>query len=172
MSDIDRDQNEPVPEITEPGFLHIEEKSEETPSGTPTPSAVDTTVKPVTPLPSQSSERAGTVEHLAARRPVPELDPDTPEIKQRLATLRAEWTRLVTGLRWEGEAVEEIADRMIPLLNVGPIEQWKATLIPFLYEIDRGGALIPAWLHIIERGDPLDLPMDANPAETVLGRAR
>jgi HEAT repeat protein len=127
---------------------------------------------------------------------VPAIDANTPEIKQQLAILRAEWTRLVTGLRWEGlsaeEAigfssrtkptshgllweglsVEETANRMIPLLNVGAVEQWKSVLIPFLYEIDRGGALIPAWIDIIERGDTPDLPPDANPAETPEGRAR
>ena len=103
---------------------------------------------------------------------MPAIDAETPEIKQLLATLRAEWTRLVTGLRWRGQSVEETATHMVPLLNVGPVEQWKTVLIPFLYEIDRGGALIPAWVDIIERGDTPDLPPEANPAETLEGRAR
>jgi hypothetical protein len=55
---------------------------------------------------------------------------------------------------------------------VGPVEQWKTVLIPFLYEIDRGGALIPAWLNVIAREDCSDLPQEANPAETLEGRAR
>ncbi len=171
MSDTEQDQQEPVTpsgETTEPGFLHIEEEEQ-----AETTSRTTSAPEKSAPLPPpQGQERAGTVEHLAARRPVPELDKEAPEIKQRLSALRAECTRLVTGLRWEGVGVEETADRMIPLLNVGPVEQWKATLIPFLYEIDRGGALIPVWLDIIARGDPPDLPADANPAETMAGRAR
>ncbi len=57
-------------------------------------------------------------------------------------------------------------------MNVGPVQQWHPILIPFLLEIDRAGNLIPVWLHIIKQGDPSDLPPDANPAETVEGRAR
>jgi hypothetical protein len=117
-------------------------------------------------------ERPGTVEHLAARRPTPELDPETPEMKQRLADLRTEITRLLTGLRWEGRSVEETAEDLIQLLNVGSIQQWKPVLLPFLHEIDRAGNLIPVWLYIIEKGDPQGLAPQANPAETMEGRAR
>jgi hypothetical protein len=169
-SDADRNQSELVRENTEPGFLHLEEVSAEPP--TETQPTIDLEVISPAPLPSPSLERAGTVEHLAARRPLPELDASAPEIKLRLSRMRAACTRLVTGVRWEGLSIEEIAERMILLLDVGSVEQWKPILIPFLYEIDRGGALIPVWLHIIERGDPPDLPADVNPAETMLGRAR
>jgi hypothetical protein len=55
---------------------------------------------------------------------------------------------------------------------LGQIEQWKQTLIPFLYEIDRGGVLIPIWIEIIVRGDPPDLPPHTNPVETNAGRIR
>ena len=176
MSDIDQEQigsaNPPGNAETEPGQLHIAEKASLTVPDSSVATAPSAQVQPATSRPSQFQERIGTVEHLAARRPMPALDTSTPEMKQLLATLRAEWTRLVTGLRWEGQSVKETATRMIPLLNVGPVEQWKSVLIPFLYEIDRGGALIPAWLNIIERGDPPDLSQDANPAETLEGRAR
>jgi hypothetical protein len=176
MSDTDQEQIEsayPIEnEKTEPGQLYITEKSNVAVSSAPDKDLTSAQVQLATSRPSPVQERIGTVEHLAARRPVPELDTSTLYIKQLLATLRAEWTRLVTGLRWEGASVEETATSMIPLLNVGLVEQWKTVLIPFLYEIDRGGALIPAWLNIIERGDPPDLPQDANPAETVEGLAR
>jgi hypothetical protein len=176
MSDIDQKQIESANSLgneeTEPGQLHIAEKASITVPDSSTATTASVQVQPGTSRPSQVQERIGTVEHLAARRPMPAIDAETPEIKQLLATLRAEWTRLVTGLRWEGQSVEETATHMIPLLNVGPVEQWKTVLIPFLYEIDRGGALIPAWVDIIERGDTPDLPPDANPAETLEGRAR
>ncbi len=176
MSEIDQEQirsaNLLGNEETEPGHLHIAEKASVTVPDSSVATVESVQARPSTPCLSQVQERIGTIEHLAARRPVPAIDGNTPEIKQQLAILRAEWTRLVTGLRWEGQSVEETANRMIPLLNVGPVEQWKKVLIPFLYEIDRGGALIPAWLDIIERGDTPDLPLDANPAETVEGRAR
>jgi HEAT repeat protein len=117
-------------------------------------------------------ERPGTIEHLAARQSRAALDASTPEIKQQLAVLRTEITRLLTGLRWQGDSVEETAEQIIPLLNLGPVQQWKLVLLPFLREIDRAGNMIPVWLKIIERGDMLDLPADTNPAETVVGRAR
>ncbi len=200
MSEIDQEQirsaNLLGNEETEPGQLHSAEKANRTVPDSSAATAESVQVQLGTSCSSQVQERIGTVEHLAARRSMPAIDANTPEIKQQLAILRAEWTRLVTGLRWEGLSaeetvgfssrtkptsrgllweglsVEETANRMVPLLNVGPVEQWKSVLIPFLYEIDRGGALIPAWIDIIERGDTPDLPPDANPAETLEGRAR
>jgi hypothetical protein len=68
--------------------------------------------------------------------------------------------------------VKDTADRIIPLLNVGSLQQWIPILVPNIWEIDRAGDLIPAWLSIIERDDPVDLPSDANPAATMIGRAR
>ena len=79
---------------------------------------------------------------------------------------------LVTDLRWGGQSVKDTADRIIPLLNVGSLQQWIPILVPNIWEIDRAGDLIPAWLSIIEQDDPTDLPIDANPAETMIGRAR
>src|SRR5205823_14033668 len=58
------------------------------------------------------------------------------------------------------------------LLNVGSVQQWAPVLIPYLLEIDRAGNLVPVWLKIIEQEDLLDLPPDANPAETPIGRAK
>ena len=156
---------------TEQGLLNIEEAQDEA-TQKPIVSDLASEVKPATPLSIQAQERAGTVEHLAARRPLPPLDADTAEIKERLTALRIDITRLVTSYRWEGLSVEATATQMIPLLNFGPVQQWQPILIPFLLEIDRAGNLIPVWLHIIEQGDPPDLPPDANPAETVEGRAR
>ncbi|MBE3559321.1 MAG: HEAT repeat domain-containing protein [Ktedonobacteraceae bacterium] len=181
-------------EMTEPGFLSVEEKQDN-----PLPAVQEvqpSQVKP--PAPPQALERTqrGTVEHLAARRPMPQLDSEAPAIKQRLVELRAEVTRLVTALRWqdlpEGKtgasflssgasrssmrlpvlSVEEAAEQMIPLLNVGPVSQWKSILMPFLFEIDRAGNLLPVWLHIIKQEDPPELSPGANPAETPVGRAR
>ena len=165
------EQTEPTSEATEQGFLHLEEAQDEQ-TRKPIISGPAPDVKPATPLSAQAQERAGTVEHLASRRPLPPLDADTPEIKERLTILRMEVTRLVTSYRWEGLSVEAAATQMVPLLNVGMVQQWHPILIPFLLEIDRAGNLIPVWLHIIEKGDPSDLPPDANPAETMEGRAR
>ncbi|GLV59015.1 hypothetical protein KDH_58430 [Dictyobacter sp. S3.2.2.5] len=154
------------------GFLYIEQSSDKTPAETDGVAPEQNEVEPVTPLSARNRERAGTIEHLAARKSYPEIDKQSPELKQRLRTLRAEVTRILTSLRWEDQSVEETARQLVPLLNIGPIPQWRNTLIPFLYEIDRGGALIPVWLTIIEQGDPTDLAPDTNPGETEQGRAR
>ncbi len=127
---------------------------------------------PATPPPPQRRDRPGTVEHLAARRMAPALNDDMPEVKKRLSELRPSITALVTGLRWKGESVQDTAERLIPLLNVGSLQQWALVLVPHILEIDRAGNLLPVWQEIIEREDPTDLPPDANPAETMIGRAR
>jgi hypothetical protein len=170
MFDTNLGQPEPTQQ-SELGFLHIEEKQEEDTKKQVVPVSniqvpLNSAVSP------RTLERVGTVEHLAARRPTPELDSNTPEIKQRLNELRIKVTRLVTGVRWGGESVEATAQQLIPLLNVGPVQQWKAVLMPFLYEIDRNGNMIPVWQKIIECEEPQDLPTNANPAETPIGRAR
>ncbi len=186
MAETDLEQSEPIDpmlpagsDITESpgagGFLHIEEKPDDSPSSNETlqttpPAASGKAVPVISP---RAMERAGTPEHLAARRPAPTLDVNEPEVKNRLTELRAEVTRLVTGLRWGGQSVDETTEQLIPLLDLGPIPQWRPVLIPSLLEIDRAGNLIPVWLKIIERGDePHNLPTTANPAETPLGRAR
>ena len=69
----------------------------------PAPSA-DINVVAVPAAAQQRSNRTATVEHLAARRALPELNADAPEVKQTLSELRTELTMLVTGLRW-GRAV-------------------------------------------------------------------
>lgn len=155
----------------EQGFLHLEEAQDEA-TQKPIVSGPVPDIRPATPLSVQAQERMGTIEHLASRRPLPPLDADTAEIKERLTDLRIEVTRLVTSYRWEGLSTENAATQMIPLLNVGMVQQWHPILIPFLLEIDRAGNLIPVWLRIIELGDPADLPPDTNPAETMEGRAR
>jgi len=156
---------------SQPGFVHIEEKPAE--SASPPSSTLQSKSGLVAaPLRGGRPADAGTVEHLAARQVLPELDVETPEMKLLLSELRSQVTQLITALRWENKPIEEAADELIPLLNVGPVEQWKGILMPFLLEIDRAGNLIPTWLHIIERGEPQDLSSEMNPAETIEGRAR
>lgn len=174
MSETDLGQpRPPIPpenETAHPGFLHLTQ-TPQSPSAE-RPSSSQEAVKPVS-LPSSSAwERAGTVEHLAARRSPPPLDANAPEVKQRLSTLSTEITKLLTALRWEGQSVEETATRLLPLLNIGPFLQWRPLLIPFLLEIDRAGNFLPVWLNIIARDDTQELPPEANPAETELGRAK
>ncbi len=174
MAEIDPEQSIPSTgnDITEPGRVYLEEDADRQPSEEQTPAlpAVDVQVE-IRPT-AQALERAGTVEHLAARRAVTEPNTNTPEMKQRLSALRTEVTRNLTSLRWENQSIEETARNLVPLLNMGPVQQWKTILIPFLYEIDRGGVLIPTWLYIIDQGDPADLPPNSNPADSIQGRAR
>lgn len=182
MSQMEQEQSG-FPPSSEPqenqGFMHIEAKDDAQEESTTlvVPQSVpvaDTqaTVKQATTGPARSMERAGTLEHLAARRPIAALNPDTPEMKQRLSELRTEITSILTDFRWSGLSIEEAAERLTPLLNLGPIPQWRLVLIPFLLEIDRAGNLIPVWVHIIEQDDPRDLPPNADPAETMQGRAK
>ena len=172
MSDIDREQSVPSTEsdITEPGRVYLEEDADR--ESTDDAALASSQVKPAVQLPTQAPERAGTIEHLAARRSTTTVDAETPEIKQRLSALRIEVTRLLTNLRWDSQSVEDTASKLVALLNVGSVQEWKAVLIPFLYEIDRGGVLIPTWLTIIDQGDDTDIAPDTNPAETIQGRAR
>jgi hypothetical protein len=152
-----------------PGGMDIDEVIDTPSVIAPAPSA---TMVPVPAAAQQNSNRRATLEHLAARRNLPELDANTPEVKQTMSELRTELTLLVTDLRWGGQSVKDTADRIIPLLNVGSLQQWIPILVPNIWEIDRAGDLIPAWLSIIGQEDPIDLPIDANPAETMIGRAR
>ncbi len=178
--ETDLGQIEPTPslgsDITESagsgGFLHIEENQETSPSDSTQVTVRRPSVQATTPLSPRVMERTGTAEHLAVRRPVTALNAEEPDVKHRLSELRAEVTRLVTGLRWGGQSVDDTTERMVPLLNLGPIPQWYPVLIPFLFEIDRAGNLLPVWLKIIEKEESQDLPVTANPAETPLGRAR
>ena len=156
-------------DTTEQGGLHIEAKSESTSVVTPVPTAE---LEAKIPAPQRALNRTGTIEHLAARRPTPPLDAQSPEVKQRLSELRPEITTLVTDLRWGGVSVQDTTERLIPLLNVGSLQQWVPVLVPFILEIDRAGNLVPAWLKVIEQDDDADLPPDGNPAETMTGRAR
>lgn len=172
MSETNLEQTEvtqgPDIDSNDQGELHLGEAPEpEVQAVIPTPTPVPASVSAAT-----HSERPGTAEHLAARRPVSPLDADSPEVKQQLATLRIEVTRLLTGLRHEGVPAQETADELIPQLDLGPFLQWSPVLIPFLLEIDRAGNLIPVWLKIIDQGDPTDLPPDANLSETEVGKAR
>ena len=156
-------------EPTEPGGMDIDEVIDTPSVMAPAPSA---TMVPIPAAAQQKINRSATVEHLAARRNLPELSANAPEVKQTMSELRTELTMLVTDLRWGGQSVKDTADQIIPLLDVGSLQQWIPILVPNIWEIDRAGDLIPAWLNIIEQEDPTDLPIDANPAETIIGRAR
>lgn len=187
MSQMEQGQPEfpPSSEQTEDqGFVHIEEKDDTqvddlSPTLIAAPQDVSdasqTTMKQSTviaPISPRIVERAGTLEHLAARRPVPALDPEAPEMKQRLSELRTEITSILTDFRWSGLSVEAAAEQLMPILNLGPIPQWRPVLIPFLLEIDRAGNFIPVWIHLIEQDEPQDIPANADPAETMQGRAK
>lgn len=173
MSDTRLEQTEPtniVQHNEDPaGELHVAEATE---------AALDTSINEKVeleaniPEPPKSQSRAGTIEHLAARRAVPPLDPNETEVKQRLSELRPELTAAVTGLRWGGVSVQETMEQIIPLINLGSLQQWSPVLVPYMLEIDRAGNLIPVWLKIVEQEDDKDAPPDANPAETQIGRAR
>jgi hypothetical protein len=156
-------------EPIEPGGMDFDEVIDTPPVVAPAPSAI---MVPVPAAAQQKTNRSATVEHLAARRNLPELSANAPEVKQIISELRTELTMLVTDLRWGGQSVKDTADRIIPLLDVGSLQQWIPILVPNIWEIDRAGDLIPAWLYIIDQEDPTDLPIDANPAETMIGRAR
>src|SRR5579884_1226133 len=153
--------------IDEPGGMGIGEVTEPAPVAAPVFEA-----RPAPTAAQRRSNRPGTVEHLATRRTLPPLNTDEPEVKERIIELRAELTALVTGLRWGGLSIQDTAERVIPLLNAGPLSQWIPVLVPNVLEIDRAGNLVPVWLKIIEEDDPDDLPPDANPADTMVGRAR
>lgn len=173
MSERDNKRAQPMPqpesESSTEGFLHLES---ETDRDVQEPDLARVEINPMIPLSTNARKYPGTIEHLAARQTLHAIDTQTPEMKQRLSALRTEITRILTSLRWENQSVEATVQHLIPFLNIGPIQQWQDILIPFLYEIDRGGILIPVWLQIIEQGDPTDLPLDANPGETEQGRAR
>src|SRR5947209_18118276 len=153
----------------DPGELVIAEKPEPSAEVTPVPTAE---LEAKIPAPQRGLNRTGTIEHLAARRPVTPVDADEPEIKQGLSELRSEMTTLVTNLRWGGVSVEDTTEHMIPLLNVGSVQQWAPMLVPFILEIDRAGNLVPVWLKVLEHEDDADLSPDANPADMMIGRAR
>ena len=133
-------------ESTGPGGLDIDVVIDSPSVVAPAPSA---SMIPVPAAAQQKSNRTATVEHLAARRILPVLNADSPEVKQTISELRTELTMLVTDLRWGGQSVKDTADRIIPLLNVGSLQQWIPILVPNIWEIDRAGDLIPAWLSII-----------------------
>jgi hypothetical protein len=149
--------------------MDIDEVIDTPPVIAPAPSA---NMVPVPAAAELKTNRTATIEHLAARRNLPELNANSPDVKQTISELRTELTMLVTDLRWGGQSAKDTADRIIPLLNVGSLQQWIPILVPNIWEIDRAGDLIPAWLAIIGQDDPIDLPIDANPAETMIGRAR
>jgi HEAT repeats/PBS lyase HEAT-like repeat len=172
MSDTSLEQTGPIgntdASANEPGELRVEELSDPTSEIMPVPKAE---LEAKIPAPQRTPNRSGTIEHLAARRAVTPLEADAPEVKQRLSELRPEFTTLVTDLRWGEASVQDTTERIIPLLNVGSVPLWAPVLIPYLLEVDRAGNLVPVWLKIIEQEDTQELPADANPAETPMGRA-
>jgi HEAT repeat protein len=131
-----------------------------------------TPVDPVPPAALKRANRSATVEHLAAARKVTPLNEEDPDVKQKMSVLRTNLTTLLTDLRWGGHSVQATIERLNLLLDVGPLEEWTPVLIPTILEIDRAGNLVPAWAKLVEEEDPQDIPEDANPANTTIGRAR
>jgi len=174
MSDTGLEHTEPTnyfdSEEPELGEVRLGETS--TPATAVAPIPARAGLMTATPEAKRQQDRSGQVEHLAVRHSLPPLDANAPEVKQRLSEMRGEVTTLVTDLRWGGASVQDTVARIIPLLNVGPAQQWASPLVSTLLEIDRAGNLIPVWLKVIEENDTLDLPVNANPAETAVGRAR
>ena len=172
MSDTSLEQTGPIgntdASANEPGELRVEELSDPTSEIMPVPKAE---LEAKIPAPQRTPNRSGTVEHLAARRAVTPLEADAPQVKQRLSELRPEFTTLVADLHWGQASVQDTTERIIPLLNVGSVPLWAPVLIPYLLEVDRAGNLVSVWLKIIEQEDTQELPADANPAETPMGRA-
>ena len=138
---------------------------------TPAP-VLPTPVDPIPPAALKRAQRSATIEHLAMRSSVTPLSDEDPDVKQKMSALRTDLTTLLTDLRWGGVSIQETVERLTPLLDVGPLEQWSAVLLPTILEIDRAGNLVPAWVRLIEQDDPQDIPEDANPAHTTIGRAR
>lgn len=171
MSDISLEQTEAAPPAAGPtieqGGMGMMEETESV-------NAVAPSIEPIAASSNvqRQPDRPGNVEHLATRRHLPPVNEEAPEVKQQIVKLRAELTALVTGFRWGGVSSRETAEHIIPLLNVGSLQRWIPVLVPNVLEIDRAGNLIPVWLKVIEQEEPSDLPPDANPAETMIGRAR
>ncbi|TMC93886.1 MAG: hypothetical protein E6J11_16435 [Chloroflexi bacterium] len=122
MSDTRLEQTEPKdPAQTgtgEAGEFHVEEKATSTPVAEPVPTAE---LEAKIAAPRQAQSRAGTIEHLAARRPVTPVDLTSTEIKERLSNLRTTITSVVTGYRWGNISLEDATEQIIPLLNVGSL---------------------------------------------------
>ncbi|GAC1565578.1 MAG: hypothetical protein NVS3B14_03760 [Ktedonobacteraceae bacterium] len=173
MSDTSLEQTESTPpisnDVSEQGTLNLMEATDASIVAVPAPS---TTVRPVPAAAFKQSNRSGTVEHLAARRTLSPINAEASEVKQRLSDLRSELTTLLTDLRWGGYSVQATVERLTPLFDSGPLQAWIPVLVPTILEIDRAGNLVPAWIKLAEEDDPADLPADANPAETMTGRAR
>jgi hypothetical protein len=151
------------------GDVRIEERDE---AETPVLPVPKETLEAKVPVPRKGTSRAGTTEHLAARRPVPAINVDAPAFKERLSALRSELTALLTDYRWGGASTEQTANALIPLLNVGPLQQWIPVLIPFLLEIDRAGNFVPVWFNVIDREEHEPLAEHMHPFETTLGKAQ
>jgi HEAT repeat protein len=172
MSDTSLERNTPPTggeEQTEAGSFGVVEKGESRPSIAP---AKPEPISPISSTASSRNNRSATVEHLAARRPVTPRSDDDPEVKQKMSDLRTDLTTLLTDLRWGGQSVQATVEKLTPLLDIGPLEEWAGVLIPTIREIDRAGNLVPAWIRLVEEDDPQDIPEDANPADTTVGRAR
>src|SRR5215469_13934182 len=112
---IDSDEQEPGMGEVLPG------ESPAFDAATPPASPAKADLMTMTPSAQKQQGRVGNVEHLAVRHPVPALNVDAPEVKQRLSELRTEMTKLVTGLRWGGVSVQDTVSRVMPLLDVGPV---------------------------------------------------
>src|SRR5260221_14179477 len=107
MSDISLEQTEPVgntdASASEPGELRVEELSDPTSEIMP---VLKAELEAKIPAPQRTSNRSGTVEHLAALRAVTPLDADSPEVKQPLNKVLPEFTSRVADLRFVEASVQ------------------------------------------------------------------
>ncbi|GHO52392.1 hypothetical protein KSB_08670 [Ktedonobacter robiniae] len=109
---------------------------------------------PLTGVPDAlASFSTGALEYRLLHQVQPPLDVDIPVHKASLNALRREITCLLTRLSWRKALPEEVAARLTELLPVGPFSLWHPHLLATLFEIDRRGHLLPAWLYLIQQGD-------------------
>src|SRR6266699_2215404 len=108
MSDTSLEQTKSLDSINtdaaDSGDLRLEEGAITTSAVMPVPTAE---LEAKIAAPRQAQNRAGTVEHLAARRTVTPIDTTSAEVKEQLSDLRSTITSLVTGFRWGGISLEE-----------------------------------------------------------------
>lgn len=100
-----------------------------------------------------ASFSTGALEYRLLHQVQPPLDVDTPGHRASLNALRREVTCLLTRLSWQRALPEEVAARLVELLPIGPFSLWRPHLLTTLFEIDRRGHLLPAWLYLIQQGD-------------------
>src|SRR5260370_32905753 len=123
MSDMSLDKTESASPIdsnaTDYGSMEVEEVTAESPVVAPALSAGGT---PVPAAAQQRSNRLATVEHLASRRTLPELDAKAPGAKAKISELRTELTTLEPDIRWRGQSSRDTTAHIMPCFNELPLQ--------------------------------------------------